>query len=302
MVARNEVGGDLTRFGRSVAEFHQANAEREARWPRAMLATSTHDTKRGEDVRARLAVLSELPERWWELAERWTARHGGEVEPGDALLLWQTLVGAWPLEEERCRAYMEKALREAKLRTSWEAPDAAYEQAVAELIGRVYADGALGDELEALLAEVVPAGRAKAAGLALLRLTSPGVPDTYQGTEVEQLTLVDPDNRRPVAFQPDDSLKYLVTRITLRLRAAHADLFTGYRPLAAPDPLVAFARGVDRLAVVVTRLGAHGHEPGPVELPGGPWRDLFSGAAYHGGPTPASELTAVHPHALLVRD
>ena len=302
MVARNEVGGDLTRFGRSVAEFHQANAEREARWPRAMLATSTHDTKRGEDVRARLAVLSELPERWWELAERWTARHGGEVEPGDALLLWQTLVGAWPLEEERCRAYMEKALREAKLRTSWEAPDAAYEQAVAELIGRVYADGALGDELEALLAEVVPAGRAKAAGLALLRLTSPGVPDTYQGTEVEQLTLVDPDNRRPVAFQPDDSLKYLVTRITLRLRAAHADLFTGYRPLAAPDPLVAFARGTDRLAVVVTRLGAHGREPGPVELPGGPWRDLLSGAAYHGGPTPASELTAVHPHALLVRD
>src|SRR4030095_7614545 len=119
MVARNEVGGDLTRFGRSVAEFHQANAEREARWPRAMLATSTHDTKRGEDVRARLAVLSELPERWWELAERWTARHGGEVEPGDALLLWQTLVGAWPLEEESRRAHMGEALRGAKLRPPW---------------------------------------------------------------------------------------------------------------------------------------------------------------------------------------
>ncbi|HVD12920.1 MAG TPA: malto-oligosyltrehalose synthase, partial [Actinomycetota bacterium] len=157
MVARNEVGGDLTRFGRPVAELHDANGEREARWPGAMLATSTHDTKRGEDVRARLAVLSELPERWWELAERWTARHGGEVEPGDALLLWQTMVGAWPLEEDRCRAYMEKALREAKLRTSWQAPDPAYERAVAELIGRAYADGALRDELEALLVEVVPA-------------------------------------------------------------------------------------------------------------------------------------------------
>jgi (1->4)-alpha-D-glucan 1-alpha-D-glucosylmutase len=301
MVARNEVGGDLTRFGRPVAELHDANAEREARWPDAMLATSTHDTKRGEDVRARLAVLSELPERWWELAERWTARHGGEVEPGDALLLWQTMVGAWPLEEDRCRAYMEKALREAKLRTSWQAPDPAYERAVAELIGRAYADGALRDELEALLVEVVPAGRAKAAGLALLRLTSPGVPDTYQGTEVEQLTLVDPDNRRPVAFQADGSLKYLVTRITLRLRASHPDLFTGYRPLAAPDQLVAFARGIDRLAVVVTCLGASGRELGPVELPGGPWRDQLSGAAFHGGPTPAHELTAVHPHALLVR-
>jgi (1->4)-alpha-D-glucan 1-alpha-D-glucosylmutase len=301
MVARNEVGGDLTRFGRTVAEFHQANAEREERWPGAMLTTSTHDTKRGEDVRARLAVLSEHPERWWELAERWTARHAGTVEPGDALLLWQTMVGAWPLAEDRCRAYMEKALREAKLRTSWAAPDPAYERAVAELVGRAYADGTLRDELEALLAEVVPAGRAKAAGLALLRLTSPGVPDTYQGTEVEQLTLVDPDNRRPVAFQPDGSLKYLVTRITLRLRAAHPDLFTGYRPLAAPGQLVAYARGSDRLAVVVTCLGAFGRELGPVELPGGPWRDQLSGAAYHGGPTPAHELTAVHPHALLVR-
>jgi (1->4)-alpha-D-glucan 1-alpha-D-glucosylmutase len=127
------------------------------------------------------------------------------------------------------------------------------------------------------------------------------VPDTYQGTEVEQLTLVDPDNRRPVAFQPDDSLKYLVTRITLRLRSAHPDLFTGYRPLAAPDQLVAYARGGDRLAVVVTCRGAAGRELGPVELPGGPWRDQLSGAAYHGGPTPAPELTDVHPHALLVR-
>jgi (1->4)-alpha-D-glucan 1-alpha-D-glucosylmutase len=181
-------------------------------------------------------------------------------------------------------------------------PDHAYERAVAELIGRAYADGTFRAELDELLAAVVPAGQSKAAGLALLRLTSPGVPDTYQGTEVEQLTMVDPDNRRPVAFQPDDSLKYLVTRITLRLRAARPELFTGYRPLAAPRPLVAFARGTDQLAVVVTCLGTPGRELGAVELPGGPWRDLLSGAAVQGGPTQAHELTALHPHALLVRN
>jgi (1->4)-alpha-D-glucan 1-alpha-D-glucosylmutase len=300
LVARNEVGGDLNRFGRPVAELHAANAEREARWPRSLLATSTHDTKRGEDVRARLAVLSERPERWWELAERWTARLAGPVEPGDALLLWQTMVGAWPLPEARCRAYMEKALREAKLRSSWVEPDAAYERAVAALVERAYGDGELRAELDELLAEVVPAGRAKAAGLALLRLTCPGVPDTYQGTEVEQLTLVDPDNRRPVAFRPDGSLKYLVTRTALRLRAARPELFAGYRPLAAPPSLVAFARGGDRLAVVVTRLGARAADQEPVELPGGPWRDLLGGSTHPGGPTAAGELTARLPHALLV--
>ena len=300
LVARNEVGGDLARFGRSVAELHAANAEREARWPRSLLATSTHDSKRGEDVRARLAVLSERPERWWELAERWTARLAGPVEPGDALLLWQTMVGAWPLQVERCRAYMEKALREAKLRSSWVEPDAAYERAVAALIDRAYGDAELRAELEALLTAVVPAGRAKAAGLALLRLTCPGVPDTYQGTEVEQLTLVDPDNRRPVDFRPDDSLKYLVTRTALRLRVARPELFAGYRPLAGPASLVAFVRGQDRLAVVVTRLGATAADQGPVELPGGPWRDLLGGLTHAGGPTPAGELTARLPHALLV--
>ncbi len=317
MVGRNEVGGDLGRFGRSVEELHAANAEREERWPSSMLATSTHDTKRGEDVRARLAVLTWHPERWWELAERWTRRlAGGEggrgtaVEAADALLLWQTMVGAWPLERERCRAYMEKAIREAQVHTEWANPDPGYEGAVRDLVDRAYADPALRAELAALVAEVAPAGRVNAAGLALLRLTSPGVPDTYQGTEVEQLVLVDPDNRRPVAFTPDGSLKFRVTRAALRLRRERPELFTGYRPLAAPDRLVAFARGGDRLAVVVRRLGgppegpAGGGAPegGQVELPEGPWRHLLSGATLRGGPTAAEELAAEVPHALLVRD
>jgi (1->4)-alpha-D-glucan 1-alpha-D-glucosylmutase len=301
LVARNEVGGNLGRFGRPVAELHRANANREARWPRSMLVTSTHDTKRGEDVRARLAVLSECPARWWPLADRWTGRLAAGVDPSDALLLWQTMAGAWPLERERCLAYMEKAVREAGLHTTWTDPDPAYERAVAALVDRAYADPRLLAELEELVAEIAPAGRVKAAGLALLRLASPGVPDTYQGTETEQLVLVDPDNRSPVPFAGDDSLKFRVTRTTLRLRRDHPDLFTGYRPLDAPDPLVAFTRGHDRLAVVVTRLtGGHG-VTGPVDLPAGPWHDLLSGTAHPGGPTPADRLLGELPHALLVR-
>jgi (1->4)-alpha-D-glucan 1-alpha-D-glucosylmutase len=301
LVARNEVGGNLGRFGRPVAELHQANAEREAGWPRSLLATSTHDTKRGEDVRARLAVLSECPARWWALAARWTDRLAAGVDPADALLLWQTMAGAWPLERERCLAYLEKAAREAGLHTTWSDPDPAYEGALAGLVERAYADAGLLAELEELVAEIAPAGRVKAAGLALLRLTSPGVPDTYQGTETEQLVLVDPDNRRPVRFAGDDSLKFQVTRTALRLRRDRPELFTGYRPLAAPDHLVAYTRGDDRLAVVVTRLTATGTGDGPVDLPAGPWRDLLSGADHRGGPTPADRLLATLPHALLVR-
>jgi (1->4)-alpha-D-glucan 1-alpha-D-glucosylmutase len=301
LVARNEVGGNLGRFGRPVAELHRANAEREARWPLSLLATSTHDTKRGEDVRARLAVLSECPDRWWPLADRWTGHLAAGVDPADALLLWQTMAGAWPLERERCRAYMEKAIREAGLHTTWTDPDRAYERAVAALVERAYADRAFLSELEQLVAEITPAGRVKAAGLALLRLTSPGVPDTYQGTETEQLVLVDPDNRRPAPFAGDDSLKFRVTRTALRLRRERADLFTGYRPLAAPEELVAFTRGDDRLAVVVTRLTAGRVVTGPVELPPGPWHDLLSGADHPGAPIPADRLLADLPHALLVR-
>jgi (1->4)-alpha-D-glucan 1-alpha-D-glucosylmutase len=312
LVARNEVGGNLGRFGRPVAGLHRANAEREARWPRSLLATSTHDTKRGEDVRARLAVLSECPDRWWPLADRWTGRLGAGVDPADALLLWQTMAGAWPLERERCQAYMEKAVREAALHTTWTDPDPTYERALAALVDRAYTDQELLSELEELVAEIAPAGRVKAAALALLRLTSPGVPDTYQGTETEQLVLVDPDNRRPAPFSGDDSLKFRVTRTTLRLRRDHPALFSGYRPLTAPDGLVAFTRGNDRLAVVATcligRVGPPGladlppgaRLTGSIDLPTGPWHDLLSGADHPGGPTPADRLLAELPHALLV--
>jgi (1->4)-alpha-D-glucan 1-alpha-D-glucosylmutase len=181
---------------------------------------------------------------------------------------------------------------------------------VAAVVARAYADPAFMGELEELVAELAPAGRVKAAALALLRITSPGIPDTYQGTETEQLVLVDPDNRVPVTFEGDNSLKFQVTRTALRLRRDHPDLFTGYRPLDAPHNLVAFTRGDDHLVVVATRFpgavrsataaGPDGAS-GPVGLPAGPWRDLLSGARHPGGPTPAGQLLATLPHALLVR-
>jgi (1->4)-alpha-D-glucan 1-alpha-D-glucosylmutase len=196
---------------------------------------------------------------------------------------------------------MEKAVREAGLHTTWTDPEPTYERSLAALVARAYADPRLLAELEALVADIAPAGRVKAAALALLRLTSPGVPDTYQGTETEQLVLVDPDNRHPVPFEPDtSSLKFQVTRTALRLRRDRPELFTGYRPLAAPHHLVAFIRGGDRLAVVATRLTTERAE-GEVDLPAGPWRDVLSGADHPGGPTPADRLLATLPHALLVR-
>jgi (1->4)-alpha-D-glucan 1-alpha-D-glucosylmutase len=169
------------------------------------------------------------------------------------------------------------------------------------LVERAYGDPALLAELEELVAELAPAGRIKAAGLALLRLTSPGVPDTYQGTETEQLVLVDPDNRRPAPFTGDSSLKYRLTRTALRLRRDRPELFTGYRPLPAPDHLVAFTRGDDQLAVVVTRLTRTAPEGLPVHLPPGPWHDLLSATTHPGGPTGPADLLAAEPHALLVR-
>jgi (1->4)-alpha-D-glucan 1-alpha-D-glucosylmutase len=151
------------------------------------------------------------------------------------------------------------------------------------------------------VADIAPAGRVKAAALALLRLTSPGVPDTYQGTETEQLVLVDPDNRRPAPFTADGSLKFRVTRTALRLRRDHPELFGGYRPLDAPGHLVAFTRGDDRLAVVVTRLTGGPRGDAPVALPPGPWHDLLADTTLPGGPTPPADLLTALPHALLVR-
>ncbi|MDQ1375622.1 MAG: (1-_4)-alpha-D-glucan 1-alpha-D-glucosylmutase [Actinomycetota bacterium] len=326
LVSLNEVGGDPSRFGVSVAAFHSANSAAAERWPGTMLATSTHDTKRSEDVRARISLLSEIPGHWTDTVRRWRThndRHrvDGRPDPGAEYLLYQTLVGAWPLDEERALAYMEKATKEAKTHTSWTDPNPAYDEAVATFVRAVYADVDFGIELEALVARLTEPGRTCGLAQQLLKLTSPGVPDVYQGTELWDLSLVDPDNRRPVDFDlrrrllsegaADIHPKLLVTQRALRLRRERPDLLgpgASYEPLhatgASADHAVAFIRGAG-CAVVVPRLvlglAARRWRDTTIALPAGDWRDELTGAEVGGGLVAVGELLDGFPVALLVR-
>jgi (1->4)-alpha-D-glucan 1-alpha-D-glucosylmutase len=201
-----EVGGDPSRFGVSPEEFHRACAATQARWPRTLLASSTHDTKRGEDVRARLALLSEVPDRWRAAVSRWFAlgsrhrRPGPVPDAGTEYLFYQTLVGAWPLTVERATAFMEKAVREAKAHTSWTQPQAAYEEGVRAFVAGALADAELGAEVEAFVGPLQVPGWVNSLSQTLLKLTAPGIPDFYQGSELWNLSLVDPDNRREIDY------------------------------------------------------------------------------------------------------
>ncbi|ODS52891.1 MAG: malto-oligosyltrehalose synthase [Acidobacteria bacterium SCN 69-37] len=315
LLSLNEVGGDPDRIGRTVQQFHEANRDRLQHWPQAMIATATHDTKRGEDARARINVLSELPADWRTLVSRISratasARTivGGHPAPdrGDEYLFYQALVGAWPAGLEgppdeafvaRMRAYMQKAVKEAKRHTSWVHPSADYDAAVARFV-----DGALTGRtsraflrlFEPFATRVARLGVVNALAQLVLKIASPGVPDFYQGTELWDLSLVDPDNRRPVNFArrerwlddalvwmadpdptrriatigelidawPDGRLKLFLTAAGLRLRRAHRDLFIdgGYLPLDAHGEraahVVALARrhGAAAAVAVVPRL------------------------------------------------
>jgi (1->4)-alpha-D-glucan 1-alpha-D-glucosylmutase len=338
LVALNEVGGDPARFGVTPGEFHDACAAAARDWPAGMLTTSTHDTKRSEDVSARLAALTEMPEAWAAAVRRWSARNEArrrdeQPDRNDEYLLYQTLVGAWPISVERTLAYMEKAAREAKVHTSWIAPSACYERALRDFVTGVLADPGFVADLEAFLPAVVEAGRVNSLAMKLLCLTAPGVPDLYQGSELWDLSLVDPDNRRPVDFtvrerlvdellelgpaaarlaweRRDEGLpKLLLVHRALALRAERPGLFAGsYEPLpvagARAQHAVAFLRG-GGAAVVVTRL-AHGlagdWADTAVDLPAGRWVDRIGGRPREGGPAPLGELLADFPVALLARD
>lgn len=222
LISLNEVGGEPAQFGLSVEAFHKRLRERRANWPYSMLATSTHDTKRGEDVRARINVLSEIPDRWRSAITRWAKfnkRFRTEIDEvhapdrNEEYLLYQTLVGAWPVTTMddaqyevfigRIQAYMIKAIREAKTHTSWVNPHEACEEAVRGFVRSILDRSTRNLFLEDLLAFQEPVaayGMSNALSQLLLKLTAPGIPDCYQGTELWELTLVDPDNRRPVDF------------------------------------------------------------------------------------------------------
>jgi (1->4)-alpha-D-glucan 1-alpha-D-glucosylmutase len=335
LVSLNEVGCEPDLLGVDPAEFHAAAQRLAADWPATMTTLSTHDTKRQEDVRARLAVLAEMPREWGSQVRQWhelSSASGPTVDPDTEYLLWQTLVGAWPISRERLDGYLTKAIREAKQRTSWVTPDQEYEAAVLGLGGRALGDPELARSLGAFVAGIAADAAVNSLGAKLVQLTMPGVPDVYQGCEMAGLSLVDPDNRRPVDFDlvraelaavgknPDASLgdagpellgrvKLLVTARALRLRHDHQDWFAGrYRPLPAAGQaaghVIAFQRG-GQAVTVATRLPARlrrrgGWQGTALALPAGTWTDLLTGTAHHGGPVPLTELTGRLPVALLV--
>jgi (1->4)-alpha-D-glucan 1-alpha-D-glucosylmutase len=327
LLARCDVGAELRSWAHSPSVIHHALATNR---PRALLATSTHDTKRSEDVRARIAVLSELPDDWAAAAMRWrerTERYWNVTpEPVIEYALLQTLVGAWPLPLERAKTYAHKASRESRLRTSWRRPDEAFDDALAVWLERVYDDNELTGEIAKFAERLRPHGDRNALAALLIKLTAPGIPDFYQGTELRDDSLVDPDNRRPVDFAvrrdklrgladasvrdvaSDLSLQKLWTiRRVLGLRRKHPARFAaGYRALDATGPhahrVFAFARG-DDLVTIVPRLGVHadGYRDTALEIPSGSWLDVLSDQTFLGGACSVAQLWRVLPIALLTR-
>lgn len=289
LLSRNEVGSDPGEFALSPERFHASAARRRADFPAAMLATATHDTKRGEDHRARLAVLSELAEEWRALAIRWSAQYPAP-EPAVGLMIWQTIVGAWPPDfdaaefHRRLEDWLVKALREAKQLTAWDNPNQRFERDCKGYLARLFdPDCGFLTEAEGLVARIAPSGIRNSLAQTVLRLTTPGVPDLYQGTEFWDFSLVDPDNRRPVDYDArvgavdepadfsallaewhDGRIKQAVIARLLQFRQQRPRLFAegSYEPLvitgAKAAHLIAFTRRVDSeaLLVVVPRLTA----------------------------------------------
>jgi (1->4)-alpha-D-glucan 1-alpha-D-glucosylmutase len=328
LVALNEVGGDPGEFGRTLEQWHDFCARLARDWPATMTTLSTHDTKRSEDVRARLLVLAEIPDTWARAVASWRERldatSGSFDDANTDYLLWQTLVGAHspatgPLSSDRLLGYLDKATKEAKHRTSWTDPDGAYEAALRRRVEALYADTDLmRDIADWIDTHVTAPGRTNSLAQKLLQLTMPGVPDVYQGQELPDFSLVDPDNRRPVDYDArraaiDDlhaaDPKLRVTATALRLRRERPDSFAGdYRPVpatgAAAGHVVAFRRG-DDIVTVATRLPVRlardgGWRDTRLELPPGRWRDAVTGELVT--TSAVGEMLKVLPVALLVRE
>jgi (1->4)-alpha-D-glucan 1-alpha-D-glucosylmutase len=312
LTSLNEVGGDPSAFAVSPAAFHDAMALRQRARPYALTATTTHDTKRSEDTRARINVLAEVPDLWIPALDRLLAL-APLSDPGFGSLLWQAVVGAWPATRERLHSYAEKAMREAADHTTWTNPDPAYETRVHAAVDLAFDSPEVGALIEGLVAEIDEAGRSNGLAAKLLALTMPGVPDVYQGTELWDHGLADPDNRRPVDYDDREALlahdvhpKLRVVAASLRLRRDRPELFTTYSPVAstgaAADYVLAFDRGgavtvVTRLPVGLARRG--GWLDTSLELDG-TWRDVLTDQVSTGS-TGVGALLATLPVALLVK-
>ncbi|WP_411700672.1 malto-oligosyltrehalose synthase [Conyzicola sp.] len=318
-----EVGADPEEFSIGVAEFHQRQSDRQASLPGSMTTLSTHDTKRGEDTRARITVLSELPERWESVLGNLR-----ELAPlGDGPLenlLWEAIVGAWPASRERLHGYAEKAAREAGNSTTWTGPNEEFEARMHAVVDSVFDDAAVRGIVEGFVEEIADAGWSNSLAAKVVQLTAPGVPDVYQGSELWETSLVDPDNRRPVDYDirrlylaavsagahPEidetGAAKLLVTSRALRLRRDRTELFTRYAPLEAFGKQAAHVVAFDRggAVTVATRLpvglaAGDGWGDTTITLPGHDLEDVITGARYPGGSVLLSELFHKYPVVLL---
>jgi (1->4)-alpha-D-glucan 1-alpha-D-glucosylmutase len=338
MLALNEVGGSPERDGVSIAEFHAYCAAIQAEHPDTMTTLATHDTKRGDDVRSRLAVITEEPRRWRLLMRRWARRNaqfktGNLPDRNTEYFLYQTLIGAWPISLERLTAYMEKAAREAKQQTSWTQQNKEFEDALRSFIERLLGSQQFIVELEEFVGRLKTPGRINGLAQTLIRYTAPGVPDTYQGGELWDLRLVDPDNRGPVDYDVRLSMlaelragmgveeimkkmdcgmpKLWVTHCALTLRRSRQEWFgadAGYAPLSVEGPrrdhVIAYLRG-GNVATCAPRWNARlngSWSSTALTLPAGRWRNVLTGDIVAGGSVRMQALLQRFPVALLARE
>jgi (1->4)-alpha-D-glucan 1-alpha-D-glucosylmutase len=337
MIGLNEVGGSPGRDGLGVAEFHEYCTRMQAAHPLTMTTLSTHDTKRSDDVRARLAVITEMPGRWRTALNRWSRRNvqykrGQFPDRNTEYFLYQTLIGAWPIGPDRLVAYMEKAAREAKQQTSWTQPNKEFEDALRGFIHSILGSSDFVSELESFVEQLIMPGRINGLAQKLLNLTAPGVPDTYQGGELWDLHLVDPDNRGPVDYamrqamidelEQGMNVEAIVSRMdsgmpklwtihsALKLRQERPEWFgadAAYTPLAVRGPksdhVIAFLRAENVVTVVprwLIKLGGNWGSTS-VEFPQGRWKNLLACEEFCGGLLRMQALLQRFPVALLVR-
>ena len=320
LLALNDVGGDPGRWGISVDEFHAGNGERARRFPENLLVTQTHDTKRSGDARARIGALSAMAEGWATCVRRWYELTDELVLDGapdgqERYLIFQTLAGVWPIAPERLEGYLEKALREAKRNTNWVDQNRGWEERVKRFAVALLTHAPFVESFELFVAEVAAAGERSALGQLLLKLTVPGVPDVYQGDELVDLSLVDPDNRRPVdwgqrraalealqggAEPTGETMKLHLISRALELRARRPEAFGAggaYAPIEAGPDVAAFSRGDGAVVVVVAlRAGAGGTS---IALPAGEYRDVLDGGRPAVTGTVSAEQVA-EPHGLAL--
>ena len=337
LTAMCEVGGDPARDGLTLEQFHTYNSRMQATHPFTMTTLSTHDTKRADDVRARLAVLSEVPDQfaaaisdWSQLTAQYKTNHLPDANT--EYFLYQTLIGAWPIDAERTKQYMLKAMREAKLQTSWVTGNKDFEDAMCAYIESILKDDRFTSSLNAFVQQIRRAGQVNSLTQTLLKQTAPGVPDLYQGSELWDDSLVDPDNRRPVdyalrrkllrevaALKPaeimaraDEGLpKLYLLHKTLTLRRDHRDWFgpeAAYTPVLAQGPLaaqvVAYTRGEQVLTIAPLQTCGLGNawQGTTLDMPGGSWRNHLTGATFESGRQPIEVLLQDFPVALLIKD